>query len=58
MGSIGKVMNVITRLFLERLSGEKLLTRRSNFTSAIKLTYGRNRFGKRTLYKIQTRIHF
>ena len=28
------------------------------FTPAIKLLFGRNRSGKRTVYNLQTRIHF
>ena len=30
----------------------------STFTAAIKLTFGWNRFGKKTEYNLQTRIHF
>ena len=29
-----------------------------NVSSAFKLTFGRNRFGKRTVYNLHTRIHF
>ena len=30
----------------------------STFRSAVKLTFGHNRFGKRTVYNKQTRMHF
>ena len=34
------------------------LVEMSTFKQAIKLTFGRNKFGKRTMQNLQTRIHF
>ena len=45
--------------FLEIISGVQLLTiEMSTFTPAIKLTFGHNRFGRRAVCNLQTRIQF
>ena len=51
-------MNVVSLLFQEILFGLRLLTTNVTFTQTIKLIFGCNRFGKRTVYNLQTRIHF
>ena len=40
--NIMNVINVVTWLFLEILSGVQLLTRMSTFTPALQLTFGRD----------------
>ena len=42
----------------ETFSAVQILTRNIKITSAIKLKFGGNRFGKRTMYNLQTRIQF
>ena len=58
MWSRDNIMNVVSLLFQEILFGLRLLTTNVTFTQTIKLIFGCNRFGKRTVYNLQTRIHF
>ena len=52
------VMNAVMWHFLKHFLLSNFLIEMSTFTSAMKLSFGRNRFGKRTMYNLQTKIHF
>ena len=56
MGSQGDVMIWPRDLSWNFLHKVGLLS--ATFKQAIKLTFGRNRFSKRTVPNLQTRIHF
>ena len=63
MASVDNIMSVITWFFIEILSDVQYLTRNANKVikltyKAIKLTFGWNRFSKRTMYNLQNRIYF
>ena len=58
MGSLDDFLNVVARPFLEILFAAHFLLEMSASTHAIKLKFGHNEFGKRTVYNLQTRIRF
>ena len=51
-------MNVVAWLFLEIRSGVYLLTRNVNLCTSYKVEFGRNRFSRRAVYNLQTKIQF